>query len=45
MARQIADRVAQKLDVPSEQRRSPFLPGGDEAFLEAVAQERRTAYR
>jgi len=37
MAQQIPDRVAQKLDVPSEQRRSSVLPGGDEAFLEAVA--------
>lgn len=45
MAQQIAERVAQKLDVPLEQRRSPVLPGGDEAFLEALAQERRTAYR
>ena len=45
MARQIADRVAQKLDTPLEQRRSPVLPGGDEAFLEALAQERRARYR
>jgi uncharacterized RDD family membrane protein YckC len=45
MAQQIAERVAQKLAVPLEQRRGPILPGGDEAFLEAVAQERRAGYR
>lgn len=42
MARQIAERVAQKLDVSPEQRHGPLLPGGDEAFLEALAQERRS---
>src|SRR5712692_3601988 len=41
MARQIAERLAQKLRIPPEQRRGPVLPGGDEAFLEALAQERR----
>ncbi len=42
MSRQIADRLAQKLGVAPEERRSPTLPGGDEAFLEALLQERRS---
>ncbi len=41
MARQIAERLGQKLGVPPEERRPPALPGGDEAFLEALAHERR----
>lgn len=41
MARQIAERLALKLSIPSEALRPPALPGGDEAFLEALARERR----
>ena len=43
MALRIADRAAQKLSIPLEERRAPALPGGDEAFLELLAQERRNA--
>jgi len=41
MAQQITDRLGQQLGIPAEERRAPGLPGGDEAFLEALLQQRR----
>jgi len=43
MARQIAERLAQRLAISPEQRVSNASPGGEEAFLEALAQQRRSS--